>query len=132
MLSMGKYKIENSKFTFDVDGLFTDYSTIKEFPIRPSKIEGLEEILFQITEKRDDLPELFALIIYESQFYQYVIGNRKRSYSNDVYLKIYKIHRNDLREVVSDSVINPSYLEEFIIQHISSHMEWDPIRWIGV
>ncbi len=129
---MGKYKIENSKFTFDVDGLFTDYSTINEFPIRPSKIEGLEEILFQITEKRDDLPELWALIIYESQSYQYVVENRKRNYSNDVYLKIYKIHSNDMREVVSDSVVNPSYLEEFIIQHISSNLEWDPILWVGV
>jgi hypothetical protein len=129
---MGKYKIKNSKFTFDVDGLFTDYSTIKEFPIRPSKIEGLEEILFQITEKRDALPELCALIIYETTSYQYVIENRKRNYSNDVYLKIYKIHSNDLRVMVSDSVVNPSYLEEFINQHISSNMEWDPIRWIGI
>ena len=129
---MAKYKIENSKFTFDVDELLTDYSTINEFPIRPSKIEGLEEILFQITEKRDDLPELWALIIYETQTYQYVIENRKRSYSNDVYLKIYKIHPNDLREVISDSVVNPSYLEEFIIQHISSHLEWKALHWIRV
>ncbi len=129
---MGKYKIVNSKFTFDVDGLFTDYSTINEFPIRPSKIEGLEEILFQITEKRDALPELCALIIYETPSYQYVVENRKSSYSSDVYLKIYKIHRNDLREVVSDITVNPSYMEEFIIQHISSNMEWNPILWVGV
>jgi hypothetical protein len=129
---MAKYKIKNSKFTFDVDDLFTDYSSIKGFPIRPSKIEGLEEILFQITEMRDDLPELWALIIYETTSYQYVIENRKRNYSNDVYLKIYKIHSNDLRVMVSDSVVNPSYLEEFINQHISSNMEWDPIRWIGI
>jgi hypothetical protein len=129
---MGKYKIINSKFTFDVDGLFTDYSTINEFPIRPSKIEGLEEILFQITEKRDDLPELWALIIYETPSYQYVVENRKRAYCNGVYLKIYKIHRNDLREVVSDITVNPSYIEEFIIQHISSNMEWDSIPWVKV
>jgi hypothetical protein len=129
---MGKYKIENSKFTFDVDEMFSDYSSIKGFPIRPSKIEGLGEILFQITEMRDDLPELWALIIYETSSYQYVIENRKRNYSNDVYLKIYKIHNNDLRVMVSDSVVNPSYLEEFINQHISSNMEWTKIPWVKV
>lgn len=132
MFSMGKYKIENSKFTFDVDDLFTDYSQIKKFPIRPSKIAGLQEILFQITETRDELPELCALVVYETQGYQYVVENRKRSYSNDVYLKIYKIHSNDFREVVSDSTINPDYIEEFIIQHISSHLEWAKIPWVGV
>ena len=125
MSSMGKYKIENSKFTFDVDELFSDYSSIKKFPIRPSRIEGLEEILFQITEMREDLPELVALVIYETPSYQYVVENRKRNYSSDVYLKIYKIHRNDLREVISNSVVNVSYLEEFIIQHISSNLEWN-------
>ena len=122
---MGNYKIENSKFTFDVDELFSDYSSIKKFPMRPSKIEGLEEILFQITEMRDDLPELAALVIYETPSYQYIVENRKGDYSNDVYLKIYKIHRNDLREVISNSVVNVSYLEEFIIQHISSNLEWN-------
>ena len=129
---MAKYKIKNSKFTFDVDDLFTDYSQIKKFPIRPSKIEGLKEILFQITETRDLLLELAALVVYETQGYQYVIENRKRSYSNDVYLKIYKIHRNDFREVVSDSTVNPDYIEEFIIQHISSHLEWAKIPWVNV
>jgi hypothetical protein len=127
---MEKYKIENTEFTFDVDGLFTDYTLINGFPIRPSKIEGLEEILFQVTEMRDDLPELQALVIYETQGYQYVVENRKSSYSNDVYLKIYKIHRNDFREVVSHSAINPAYIEEFIIQHISSHLEWARVQWV--
>ena len=72
---MGKYKIKNTEFTFDVEDLFTDYGEITEFPIRPNRIEGLGEILFQISERREHLQEGTALVIYETPLYQYIIEN---------------------------------------------------------
>ena len=121
---MGKYKIENSEFTFDVDDLLPDYGKISKFPIRPNGVDGLAEILFQITEQRDDLSENTALVVYETWSHQYVIENRLRSYSDDVYLTIYKKYENGLRVYLSSIVVGVAYLEETIGKHILDHIEW--------
>lgn len=121
---MGKYKIENSEFTFDVDDLLPDYGKISKFPIRPNGVEGLAEILFQITEQRDDLSENTALIVYETWSHQYVIENRLSSYSDDVYFTIYKKYENGLRVYLSSIVVCVAYLEDIISKHISDRMEW--------
>lgn len=121
---MGKYKIENSEFTFDVDDLLPDYGNISKFPIRPNGVEGLAEILFQITEQRDDLSENTALIVYETWSHQYVIENRLSSYSDDVYFTIYKKYENGLRVYLSSIVVGVAYLEDIISKHISDRMEW--------
>lgn len=121
---MGKYKIENSEFTFDVDDLLPDYGKISKFPIRPNGVEGLAEILFQITEQRDDLSENTALIVYETWSHQYVIENRLSSYSDDVYFTIYKKYENGLRVYLSSIVVGVAYLEDIISKHISDRMEW--------
>ena len=121
---MGKYKIENSEFTFDVDDLLPDYGKISKFPMRPNGVDGLAEILFQITEQRDDLSENTALVVYETWSHQYVIENRLRSYSDDVYLTIYKKYENGLRVYLSSIVVGVAYLEETIGKHILDHIEW--------
>jgi len=121
---MGKYKIENSEFTFDVDDLLPDYGEISEFPIRPNGVDGLAEILFQITEQRMGIPEDTALVIYETGSHQYVIENRLRFYSSGVYLTIYKIYENGLRVYAFTEIVGVAYLEDMIIKHISDHTEW--------
>jgi len=120
---MAKYKIENSEFTFDVDDLLPDYGEISKFPIRPNSVDGLAEILFQITEQRDDLSENTALVVYETWSDQYVIENRLSSYSDDVYLTIYKKYENGLRVYVSSKGVGIAYLEDMITKHISDHIE---------
>lgn len=121
---MGKYKIENSEFTFDVDDLLPDYGKISKFPIRPNGVEGLAEILFQITEQRTYIPENTALVIYETGYYQYVISSGPRYHFDDVYLTIYKIYENDLRAYLVSKIVGVAYLEDMIIKHISDHSEW--------
>ena len=121
---MGKYKIENSEFTFDVDDLLPDYGKISKFPMRPNGVDGLAEILFQITEQREDLSENTALVVYETWSHQYVIENRLSSYSDDVYFTIYKKYENGLRVYLSSIVVGVAYLEDIISKHISDRMEW--------
>lgn len=125
---MATYKIENSRFTFDVDDLFPDYSGISKFPIRPNSIDGLAEILFQMTEKRYELTENTPLVVYETASYQYIIENRLSSYSEDVYLVIYKIYENGLRMLISTTVYAIDYLEDIIINHVSDHTGWVKIK----
>jgi hypothetical protein len=121
---MGKYKIENSEFTFDVDDLLPDYGEISKFPIRPNGVEGLAEILFQITEQRMGIPEDTALVIYETGSYQYVISSGPKYRLDDVYLTIYKIYENALRVYLVSKIVGVAYLEDMIINHISEHNEW--------
>jgi hypothetical protein len=125
---MGKYKIENTEFTFDVDDLFIDYESIQKFPIRPNKIDGLDEILFQISERREWLHDGKPLVIYETAAHQYVIENRVSNYSDDVYLNVYKIYGNGLRMTIRNNIVGIAYLEEDITRHISDYIEWDMIR----
>lgn len=125
---MGKYKIKNTEFTFDVEDLFTDYGEINEFPIRPNRIEGLGEILFQISELREHLQDGTALVIYETPLYQYTIENRLSNYRDDVYLCIYGIYGNGLRIPISNNVVGAAYVEDIIIDHIFGHIEWLDLR----
>lgn len=125
---MGKYKIKNTEFTFDVEDLFTNYGEITEFPIRPNRIEGLGEILFQISERREHLQEGTALVIYETPLYQYIIENRLSNYRDDVYLVIYGIYGNGLRIPISNNVVGAPHVENIIIDHIFGDIEWLDLR----
>jgi len=123
---MGNYKI-TSGISFNLDELFPKYKVADIFPIRPNKLTGLTETLFQINEQRNLLPDNAPLVIFETNTYQYRIENRNRSYDNDVYFTLHKIHNNDLRTVVSSTTVAIDQIEELITQHIASNLEWERV-----
>ena len=126
MSSMGNYKI-TSGFTFNLDGLFPKYALEDLFPIRPKKLDGLGEILSQISDQRKLLADFTPLVIFETSTHQYRIENRKRSYDDDVYFTIHKIHSNDLRTIICSMTHPIDRIEEMIIQHIASNLEWERV-----
>lgn len=126
MYDMGNYKI-TSGFSFNLDGLFPKYTPADYFPVRPKKIDGLTELLYQITEQRKFLPDDVPLVIFETNTHQYRIENRRRSYDNDVHFTIHKIHNNDLRTVICTAQVGIDNLEEMITQHIASNLEWERV-----
>jgi len=126
MFSMGNYKITTG-ISFNLDELFPKYTVADMFPIRPNKLAGLTETLFQISEQRNLLPDNAPLVIFETNTYQYRIENRNRSYDNDVYFTLHKIHNNDLRTVVSSTTVAIDQIEELITQHIASNLEWERV-----
>ena len=126
MHDMGNYKI-TSGFSFNLDELFPKYDPADYFPIRPNKIDGLTGLLHRITEQRKFLPDNSPLVIFETNTYQYRIENRNRSYDNDVYFTLHKIHNNDLRTVISSTSIAIDQIEEMITQHIASNLEWERV-----
>jgi hypothetical protein len=123
---MGNYKITTG-ISFNLDELFPKYTVADMFPIRPNNLSGLTETLFQISEQRNLLPDNAPLVIFETNTYQYRIENRNRSYDNDVYFTLHKIHNNDLRTVVSSTTVDIDQIEELITQHIASNLEWERV-----
>ena len=126
MYDMGNYKI-TSGFSFNLDDLFPKYNSDDYFPIRPNKIDGLTDLLFHIAEQRKFLPDHKPLVIFETNSHQYRIENRNRSYDNNVYFSIHKIHNNDLRTVIFTLLVGVDNLEEMITQHIVSNLEWERV-----
>lgn len=126
MPSMGNYKV-TSGFTFNLEGLFPKYTLKDLFPIRPKKLDGLRETLFGLKDQRDLLADFTPLVVFETSTHQYRIENRRRSYDDDVYFTIHKIHRNDLRTIICSITISIDQIEEMIIQHITSNLEWERV-----